>query len=217
MTATGASLASQVDTLVRLGYPAMFSLSDETFAACLGTLQARLAAGPEARPGRVPFVLVVNARCAPAASIFSLARRHGKVPVEQLHPKSWTDFTTIPQVELPGGDAYLLMDVDRGAEYLNVTPDVAQASIAKAGRSPLTIAEGIALLTHVPDILQPNNCFSLLGSRCGDKRVPALWLSRGRPKFGWCWAGNPHTWLGSASCTGRAGAVEIPVGQPRDA
>lgn len=209
MTANGKSLASQVDTLVRLGYPAMFSLSESAFATRLGSLQDHLPARSEAGPGRIPFVLVIDSQRAPAASIFPLARRNGKAPVEQLHPKSWSDFTTIPQVKLPGGDAYLLIGVDRGAEYLNVTPDAAQASIAGAGRSPLTIAEGIALLTHAPDILQPNNCFSLLGSRCGDKRVPALWLSMGRPKIGWCWAGNPHTWLGSASCARRAGSVDI--------
>ena len=70
---------------------------------------------------------------------------------------------------------------------------------------PLTIDEGIAILTHHPDFLQKNNCFSLLASRCGDQRVPAMWISGGAPRLGWCWAGNPHTWLGSASCRSRIG------------
>ena len=30
-------------------------------------------------------------------------------------------------------------------------------------------------------------------------RVPALWISERAPKLGWCWDGNPHTWLGLAS------------------
>ena len=84
----------------------------------------------------------------------------------------------------------------------------------EAGATMLAVAdieEGVALLTHFPEFLQPNNCCSLLASRCGDKRVPALWLSEGRPKLGWCWAGNPHTWLGSASCAKRSSAVELPV------
>ncbi|WP_407937642.1 DUF5701 family protein [Mycobacteroides franklinii] len=34
-------------------------------------------------------------------------------------------------------------------------------------------------------------------------RVPAIWISDGRPKLGWCWDRNPHTWLGMASCRGR--------------
>jgi hypothetical protein len=68
------------------------------------------------------------------------------------------------------------------------------------------LEEGIALITHYPDVLMKNNGFSLLGSRCGDRRVTALWISGGKPKLGWCWTGNPHTWLGSASCRYRTGA-----------
>ena len=33
------------------------------------------------------------------------------------------------------------------------------------------------MLTHFPGFLEKNRCFSLLASRCGDKRVPAFWLS----------------------------------------
>jgi len=76
-------------------------------------------------------------------------------------------------------------------------------SILDQRRTPITVDEGIALITHYPESLEKNNCFSLLGSRCGDRRVPALWISKGAPKLGWCWAGNPHTWLGSASCASR--------------
>ncbi|HZI97726.1 MAG TPA: DUF5701 family protein, partial [Actinomycetales bacterium] len=63
--------------------------------------------------------------------------------------------------------------------------------------------------------LERNRCFMLAGSRCGDRRVPALWISsgtgkdgtanRGAPKLGWCWAGNRHTWLGHASAGSRDG------------
>lgn len=165
----------------------------------------------------VPFVLVVNSRRAPIAAMLPLAKRQGKAPVEKLYPRSLPDFTTIPQVTLPEGEAYLLVDVNRGTDYLNITPDAAYVSILEAGRSPLTIAEGVALLTHVPELLQPNNCYSLLASRCGDKRVPALWLSEGRPKLGWCWAGNPHTWLGSASCAKRMGSVTLRASALSDA
>lgn len=91
------------------------------------------------------------------------------------------------------------------SETLNVTPDDALQSIHAGRRSPLTIDEGIALITQHPEAVARNRGFSLLGSRCGDRRVTALWMSKGRPKLGWCWAGNPHTWLGSASCGSRLG------------
>ena len=60
-----------------------------------------------------------------------------------------------------------------------------------AGRSPLTIAEGVAVLVSDPGVLRSRNCFSLLGSRAGDKRVPALWVSARRPRLGWCYQGAP--------------------------
>ena len=81
---------------------------------------------------------------------------------------------------------------------------------ARAGRAVEEVdqyhaEEGVALVTHHPEILRNSNCFSLLGSRRGDRRVTALWISKGKPRLGWCWAGNPHTWLGSASCGSRVG------------
>jgi hypothetical protein len=36
-------------------------------------------------------------------------------------------------------------------------------------------------------------------------RQVEVWISQGARKLGWCWAGNPHTWPGSASCGGRLG------------
>ena len=101
---------------------------------------------------------------------------------------------------------YLAYCIDTGRETLYVTPDDALPSIVAQSRSPLTIQEGVAVLTHVPGVLRSRNAFSLLGSRGGNKRVPALWISKGRPRLGWCWSGNVHSWLGSASCGGRVGA-----------
>jgi hypothetical protein len=97
--------------------------------------------------------------------------------------------------------------IDTGSETLNVAPGAALTLIRAKGRSPQTIEEGIAMLTHHPDVLRSKNAFSLLWSRRGDKRFPALWTSKGSPRVGWCWAGNPHTWLGSASCAARLDAA----------
>ena len=72
------------------------------------------------------------------------------------------------------------------------------------GRTPLTIHEGLALATQFPASLEKNRCYMLAGSRRGDKRVPALWISNRAPKLGWCWDGNLHTWLGIASAGSRS-------------
>ncbi len=78
--------------------------------------------------------------------------------------------------------------------------------IRERGRTPLTIEEGIAVLTQAPYLLERNKCFSLAGSRRGDRRVPGLWISNRAPKLGWCWDGNPHDWLGVASAGTRLAA-----------
>jgi Family of unknown function (DUF5701) len=119
-----------------------------------------------------------------------------------MEPGDLARFHPIDGLEIPEG-SYVLADVDTGRDTLNVTPDAALETILAQGRSPLTLEEGLALLIHNPEVLKTENAFSMLGSRCGDRRVTALWLSRGRPRLGWCWAGNPHTWLGSASCATR--------------
>ncbi|MES1193309.1 MAG: DUF5701 family protein, partial [Solirubrobacterales bacterium] len=100
---------------------------------------------------------------------------------------------------------HLVTDLDLGFGTRNVPPTEALATISAEQRSGLTIEEGVALITHFPEAIATNAGFSLVGSRCGDKRVAALWISKGAPKLGWCWAGNPHTWLGTASCAERVG------------
>lgn len=200
---------AQVEHLAGLGYPELLGTGREEFASALEPLRKRLpeplAAAGDGSSGQVPFVLVIASPRAPVEATLPLIMRRGLPAIERLFPRKPTDFAPIDAVPLPAGDAYLLIDVDRGADTLNVTPDEALETISARGRSPLTIAEGVALLTHYPEFLQPNNCFSMLASRAGDKRVPAFWLSEKRPKLGWCWAGNPHTWLGSASTGGRVG------------
>ena len=122
-------------------------------------------------------------------------RNHGEQGLAPYRP--------IEQVALPSTGAYLLLDVDRGEEFLGVRPEEALPVVLGRGRTPLTIEEGIAVVTHAPQVLEKNRCFMLSGSRRGDRRVPALWISERAPKLGWCWDGNPHDWLGVASAGSR--------------
>ncbi|HEY0587085.1 MAG TPA: DUF5701 family protein [Pseudoduganella sp.] len=209
-----AYLDAQIERLIELGYPQILGVGATSFRQVLSTLASYL---PEAGEmptfipscGHLPFVLVINTAAMPVRKMIPLIERRGKTAVERLYPIEPELFHPTEDTEIPEGHAYLLWDIDRGMDTLNVTPEAALHALQAQQRSPLTIEEGAALLTHYPEFLQPNNCFLMLGSRCGDKRVPALWLSDGRPKLGWCWAGNPHTWLGSASCAKRSPAVKL--------
>lgn len=207
-----ATIEEQIERLVGLGYPGLLGCPAEEFRHSLQGLTEHVPAGAavaDVRRGTFGFVVVVHAKSAPAARTLPLVKRQGHVAVERLFPRSPDFFKPTPSVSIPAGDAYLLLDVDRGNETLNAVPLEAEQRLGDEGRSPLTLEEGIAVLTQCPDFLQPNHCFMMLGSRGDDKRVPALWLSGKQPKLGWCWQGNPHTWLGFASCRARSPGITI--------
>lgn len=197
----------QLEVLLDLGYPALTGRSRRELERLAAPLRERAVAavGADAQPpepARVPFLLTVDAPADAAMPLTALAGRPGFADFTAADIAS---FTPLPELGVPAAGVYLTLDVDRGTESLNVSPDDAMPGITGRGRTPLTVAEGIAYLTLFPESLAKNNCYMLAGSRCGDRRVPALWISKRAPKLGWCWAGNRHTWLGIASCAGRVG------------
>lgn len=202
----------QVSTLVTLGYPALLGLTDAELEVAAKPLRDRLAevsavAADAAGVDQIPFVLVVSRTVVPYAQAMELTSVAGRAGFADFDPADLDRFVPIPAVHVPDGRLYLLLDVDTGSEFLGVRPDDALPALLSQDRSPLTVDEGIALLTQRPDMLRRNKCFQLLASRCGDRRVPGLWLSQRRPKLGWCWGGNLHTWLGAASCDRRVGGA----------
>ncbi|HLL33228.1 DUF5701 family protein [Streptomyces sp.] len=201
----------QVRNLIELGYPALCGLGTAEFEALCAPLRAAV---PEKEAdvtaGRVPFLLVVTRETAPVERTMPLTTLHGKKKPgfvdHSFEPGALERFVAVPSVAMPGHRAYLVCDVERGEEFCGVVPNDAMETVAGRGRTLLTIEEGIALITHFPEVLVKNKCFSLGGSRSGDRRVPAIWISQGMPKLGWCWEGNPHTWLGMASAGTRHAA-----------
>ncbi len=196
----------QVSKLIELGYPTFAGLSEGKFSSLLDQLRPSLSSLPkksvDLENGYVPFVIVIKRDLVSAEKAMPFVSRDGKQGVVKLFPHSSSNFSPIQSANIPEGNAYLLVDIERGDEFRNVRPQDAHESIEKVGRSPLTIDEGIAVLTQYPNFLEKNHCFSLLASRNSkDKRVPAIWIdAQKQPNLGWCWNGNPHTWLGSASC-----------------
>ena len=206
-----AELDRQVATLVALGYPALAGVDEALFTARFEPLRetvSRMGDLPPARPGGVPLVLVLTREVvAPELSVPLLRLAGGGERPGILDPNHGEEglapYEPVPEVVLPHPGAYLLLDVDRGDAFRGSAPEEALGSASDGGRTPLTVEEGIAVVTHAPHVLERNHCFSLAGSRRGDRRVPALWISAGAPKLGWCWAGNPHDWLGLATAAAR--------------
>ena len=186
-------------------YPNAAGLSRTRFLALVEPLEQIVGDLPEPSHGHaLPFAIVVSSGLVPTAYVMEhVADGAGQTGLVNMDPLQPSDFATIPTVDVPGGPVYLLADVDTGAETLNVRPQDALPMIVDEGRTPLTIDEGVSVLVQFPDLLRSHNAYQLLASRRDDKRIPSIWTSHQRPRLGWCWEGNPHTWLGSASAAAR--------------
>lgn len=164
-------------------------------------------------------LLVPHPGRAPASALAPLLCLDGKAGFVVADMTDVDAFAPVEGVELPDGPLYAVTGIERGDELANWSPDEALPAIRGAGRTPLTLTEGIAWLLQCPEVLDRNHCFMTIGSRLRkadgrlDSRTPALWISNGTgrdgrerrnaPKVGWCWAGNRHTWLGFASASAR--------------
>jgi len=171
------------------------------------------------RPVGAPALLVVHHRVAPVSTLTPLLRRAGKPGFVVSDMSDVDDFSPTESIDVPDASLYLLYDLDRGDAMANWSPDEALPAIVDAGRTPLTLTEGVHWLLQQPDVLERAHCFMTIGSRSRkpsgalDARTPAVWISNGTgrdgsanrdaPKVGWCWAGNRHTWLGFGSAGGR--------------
>lgn len=214
----GASAAAELDRQVRayvdLGVAALHGWSADALAARVAPLRSALGSGAQPGPaadgtGRrtpaddhVPFVLVLDGATDRLNATVPAMRRAGRVGVSVIDDDELATYRPLDDVAVPDGP-YLLRGVDTGTQFCGVPPEQALRTVRERGRTPLTVAEGVALVVVRPEMLRPNRCFSLMASRAGNQRVPAVWLSERRPKLGWCWDRNPHTWLGAASAEGR--------------
>ena len=202
-----ASLPDQVERLIELGVHRIAGLSADRVREV------------SRHPIGAPALLVVHHSAAPASTLAPLMSRAGKPGFVVSDMSDVDDFTPIESIDVPDASLYLLYDLDRGDAMANWSPDEALPAIADAGRTPLTLTEGVHWLLQQPGVLERGRCFMTIGSRVRkpsgalDARTPAVWISNGTgrdgsanreaPKVGWCWAGNRHTWLGFGSAGGR--------------
>ena len=73
-------------------------------------------------------------------------------------------FRPTPQAELPDADIYAVIAPTRGDELRNWSPEEASLAIVAAGRTPLTLAEGIHWALQARQILQSNAGYMTIGS-----------------------------------------------------
>ncbi|MGA9871773.1 MAG: DUF5701 family protein [Rhodococcus sp. (in: high G+C Gram-positive bacteria)] len=206
----------QAERLIELGVHTLAGLTEE---------QVR-----EVSADREPDALLIlrDAKPSELAPLLVHRGKPGFVVADMVDVDLFTPIETAP---LPDAPMYSVHALTRGDEMENWSPEEALVAIEAAGRTPLTLTEGLHWLLQVPDVLERGHCFMTIASRLRkpngtlDARTPAVWISNGTgrdgkdnrdaPKVGWCWVGNRHTWLGFASAAGRRPIVGS-VHQPQE-
>lgn len=201
-------LSDQAERLIALGAHEIGGFS---------AAELRATAGQSQPPGAL---LSMHPNRACPSGLASLLEHDGKRGFIVGDMTDIDDFSSIEDVAVPPDPIYMVNELDRGDHMANWSPEEALPAITAAGRTPLTVNEGIHWLLQQPEVLERGHCFMTIGSRLRktngslDARTPALWISNGAgrdgrdnrnaPKVGWCWAGNRHTWLGFASAATRS-------------
>jgi hypothetical protein len=130
-------------------------------------------------------LLVMHPHHAPASQLVPLIGHNGKHGFLVVDMPDVDDFAPIASVRLRAGPLYLINRLDRCDHMANWSPDEALPAITAAGRTPLSLSEGIHWLMHQPEMLQRNHCFMTIGSRLPkpngslNARTPALWINNG--------------------------------------
>ncbi|PCF97362.1 DUF5701 family protein [Vreelandella nigrificans] len=161
----------------------------------------------DVREGNIPVVIVFRIQVASYDNLLCQLHHKGREGYIEMTPKTPESFVDIDSLAVSEADIYALWDVDTGGSMLNISPSDSVDMLESKGRTPLTMYEGVQCVLAIPEILtdkQRFNAIQMPGSRIGgDQRVPSIWISKGAPRLGWCWFGNIHTWLATASCKSR--------------
>ena len=136
----------QASRLVALGYPDVSGMTEPEFLRLLGPLRPNA----DGRQGNdIPFVVVIPPSMVSIREQLSLVE-HDEGGVTQFLKDE--DLLVRSGIAIPNGP-YLAKGIDVGDGLRGVSPDTAVEHLIGEGRSPLTIAEGAALLIHYPHIL----------------------------------------------------------------
>ncbi|MCG2690815.1 DUF5701 family protein [Candidatus Parcubacteria bacterium] len=198
----------QVETLTGKEYAEAAVMKPDEYKKMFEPLKERIREiaqrEKEMKEGHIPFVIIIKNEVIGGEKAMPLIELEGKKGYTTMSADEIKNFKPIKSVKIPNGKAYLAVDIETGKTTLGKTPDEAIKKIKKEDRSPLTLEEGVALITHHPEILK-DHYMNLCGSRHGDGGVADLWLDEGEPELEWDWANSSNAKWGSASCDSRIG------------
>src|SRR3989344_1103661 len=198
----------QVETITGKEYAEAAVMKPDEYRKMFEPLKERIReiAGreKEMKEGHIPFVIVIKNNVIGGEKAMPLIELEDKKGYTTMSVDEIKGFKPIEGVKIPNGKAYLAIDIETGKTTLGKTPDEAIKKIKTEDRSPLTLEEGVALITHHPEILKDNYVWAP-GSRRGDVGVADLWLGGGEPGLSWGGASSSVAKWGSASCGSRVG------------
>ncbi len=198
----------QVETITGKEYAEAAGMKPDEYKKIFEPLKERIReiAGrkKEMKEGHIPFIIVIKNDVIGGEKAMPLIELDGTRGASYLEAETIKEFKTIEGVKIPNGQAYLAVNIETGKTTLGKTPDEAIKKINAEDRSPPTLEEGVALITHHPEILKDHYVWAP-GSRRGDDDVAYVWLSGGGPGLSWCYSDDSHSEWGSASCGSRVG------------
>src|SRR5690349_172006 len=116
----------QIDTLLQKGYPDFAKKTKKEFLEIViplkGVVEQLVFNDVDIESGYLPFVLVVKNTLIATENMMSAIEKDGVHGITKLYPHTSKDFQVVKEEILPESNVYLLVDIDRGKESLNVRP-----------------------------------------------------------------------------------------------
>lgn len=147
---------AQSERIIERNFHAVSGLSEKDFItnyiSPLKEILIKTKVKARLEENRIPFIIVVPSTIVPLSYQLDSIR-------EAIHDKKY-DYIIKPEwfenakgVTTPK-EPYLLLDVETGYAMQNISPKRCVEKFKAEGRSPLTLDEGLALVTHSPEVLE---------------------------------------------------------------
>jgi hypothetical protein len=146
----------QIDTIMQRKFHIPTGLSESDFVDLhimpLKQLLLKNDRDTKMEESHVPILVVVPNAIVPLSyQLQSIRESMNDIQLEHIIKPEW--FENAEGVSTPD-KPYLLLDVETGYAMKNITPKKCVKIFTDEGRFPLTVDEGIALISHFPEVLE---------------------------------------------------------------
>jgi len=175
-SALGSLFDDQLNAVIENDYPQAAGISVAQFRECIQPLKRLVERYRPTGSGGIPFLIVVPERFVP------IPKQLQALQTSNISLLRLTAILPVPGVHVPD-NPYLALTITDGRDFRSQTPVSCIQKLRRQKRSPLTLCEGIALVTHFPCVLR-HHAIDLFNSVYGATNVPTLSLIEGRVFIG---------------------------------